>query len=134
MSSMSFDSVASAAQAPPAATAVQHGHHHGRHHKQVLDSVAKTLDMNDDDVKSALRSGKSLSQLASDKGVSRDDLLKSIEQGLTNGQGQSVDQSRLDAIAQRIADRVPGQRRDADGDDAPTSAPADSPYSVDVRA
>ena len=66
---------------PQDAAAAGHHHHHGRH-KQVLDSVAKTLDMDEQDVASALESGKSLSQLASEKGVSQDDLVKSIEQGL----------------------------------------------------
>jgi hypothetical protein len=92
--------------------------------------------MSDDDLESALRSGKSLAQVSSDKGVSRDDLLKSIEQGLTSGQGTTPDESRLDAIAQRIADRVPGQRRRADDHARATSTAAatPSPYQVDVSA
>ena len=124
MSSMATASVAS----QQATGAVQQHHHHGGHRKQMLDSVSKTLGMSTGDVQSALKNGTSLSQLATQQGVSQDDLLGSIEQGLGGG-------SISAQTAQRIANRVPDQG-DGRQQQPPQSvgwAPADG-STVDVLA
>lgn len=47
-------------------------------------NVAKLLDMSPSDLRAALKSGSSLSDVASKQGVSRDDLLQQIESDLKN--------------------------------------------------
>jgi|GEM_PF-2617931 len=119
---------------------------------QVMSSVAKLFQMSPDQLQGTLAGGQSLGDLATSKGVSRDDLINAIKQGLqapttaagTGGHNapQFTD-TQLDASANRIADHVPGahhqhhhgggaqgvqantstQSADADGDhDGSTSA------------
>ena len=47
-------------------------------------NVAKLLNMSSDDLRSALKNGSSLSDIAAKQGVSRDDLLKTIQSDLKN--------------------------------------------------
>jgi lambda repressor-like predicted transcriptional regulator len=96
-----------------------HHHHHGG---DVIATAAKALGMSTDDVKSALQNGKSLDDLAKDKGVSHDALVAAIKTGMPRGL-QSSD--KADAMAEGIVTRKgmpaggppPGGRPDADGDD-----------------
>jgi hypothetical protein len=74
------------------------GHHH-HHGGDIIATAAKALGMSTDDVKSALRSGKSLDDLAKDKRVSHDDLVKAIKAGMPKGLQNS---DKADAIAERI--------------------------------
>jgi hypothetical protein len=107
MSSVSFNETPAAVQAG----GVQH-HHHGHHRRQVIQAAAGALGMGVGDVQSALAGGTSLSQLAEQRGVSRDDLLKAIEQGLSSGgTGATTDTAKLQQVAQAIADRVPAHAR-----------------------
>jgi len=69
------------------ATATQRpefGGHHGDHGrmKQVMAGAASALGMSDDDLKDALRSGKTLADLGKEKGVSTDDLIAAVKSGL----------------------------------------------------
>ena len=58
------------------------GHHHHGHMRQVLSSAADKLGMSQDDLMQDLKSGKSLADIAQSKGVSRDDLVAAVAQGL----------------------------------------------------
>jgi hypothetical protein len=67
-------------------------------------NVAKLLNMSSDDLRSALKNGSSLSDIAAKQGVSRDDLLKTIQSDLKNrpqrgpgGPGGSGDGSGTDS-------------------------------------
>lgn len=63
--------------------------------------VAKALGMSADDVASALKSGRSLNDLASQKGVSHSDLLAAIKTGLPD----QSDNANNDDLAAQIADQ-----------------------------
>jgi uncharacterized protein YidB (DUF937 family) len=71
---------------------VQSSGHHHRHHTggpdasadAVLQSLAAVLGMDQKDLVQQLQSGKALDQLASDKGLTQDDLLKAVQQALQN--------------------------------------------------
>jgi hypothetical protein len=90
--------------------------------QQAMQPVADKLGMSEDDLQSELKSGKSLSDVANDKGVSHDDLVAAIKQGLqsvdshgdsdgdtsTSGTDASTDSSKLDTMANRIADHKHG--------------------------
>jgi lambda repressor-like predicted transcriptional regulator len=80
--------------------------------RRVLDGVSSLLGVDKGDLIQGLRSGESLADIASQKGVSRDDLLAAVTQALSSGtQGatngvaagpQGVDPS---ALAAQIVDR-----------------------------
>jgi hypothetical protein len=72
---------------------------------KVFDAVAKKLNISTDDLKSQLKSGKSLTEVAADKGLAKDDLLATIKDaiGSDTPAGASVDD-----LALRIADRKGG--------------------------
>jgi hypothetical protein len=74
--------------------------------KQRMQPVADLFKMSSDDLMSELKSGKSLADIAQEKGVSRDDLINAVKQGLS--QNGNVDASKLDEIANRIVDHKPG--------------------------
>src|SRR5690348_5146620 len=74
--------------------------------KQRMQPVADLFKMSSDDLMSELKSGKSLADIAQEKGVSRDDLINAVKQGLS--QNGNVDESKLDEIANRIVDHKPG--------------------------
>lgn len=74
--------------------------------KQRMQPVADLFKMSADDLMSELKSGKSLADISQEKGVSRDDLLNAVKQGL--GQSGNIDSSKVDEIANRIVDHKPG--------------------------
>ena len=76
--------------------------HHGRFEK-TLDAVADTLGMSSDDLKKALASGQSMTDIAKAKGVSKDDLVSTIASTLptTARDGSTIDPTQM---ATRIAD------------------------------
>lgn len=82
-----------------ATQAVQHGRHGDR---GLLQSAAKALGMSVDDVRSQLQGGKSLADLAQDKGVSREDLLSALKQDAPQ---RMKDSGNLDQMLTTAIDR-----------------------------
>ncbi|MBV8258534.1 MAG: hypothetical protein JO073_12020 [Actinobacteria bacterium] len=80
-----------------------------------LDGVASLLSMSTDSLRSALKSGQSISDLAQQKGVSRDSIVQYIEQQVQQqraADGQSpVPQDALDQVVNRAVDRHRGAHR-----------------------
>jgi hypothetical protein len=78
--------------------------------EQALTPVAQLFNETPDQLMSELQSGnKSLSDLAQAKGVSQDDLVAAIKQGLTSTTGASpLSDSQLTNIANRIANHRHG--------------------------
>ena len=99
--------------------------------QQAMQAVAAKLGMSMDDLKSALKSGQSLTDVAKSKGVSSDDLISTIKQGLTSGNSQLTD-AQATQIATRIANhKGAGHHRHHHGDPSPTDATSGSaPTSV----
>ena len=95
--------------------------------KQVMSGAASLLGMSDDELRTALRGGgTTLADLATQKGVSRDDLLAAVTKGVTEA-GSPPGAEGVDAatIAQGIIDGTggppsgpggPGGPHDRDGD------------------
>jgi hypothetical protein len=79
-------------------------HHAGLHHvrKNVVADAAQALGMDKQDLKKALAGGQSLSDVAASKGVSQDDLLSAIKQGI-NASGTPSDGTDIDSLAQQLA-------------------------------
>jgi hypothetical protein len=75
----------------------------GRHHQRQdpMAKVADALGMSGDDLKTELKSGKSLNDVATEKGVSHDDLIAAIKSGMPSGAASGTD---ADATAEKIAD------------------------------
>jgi len=91
--------------------------HLGRHRMdtKVLSAVADKLGMSADDLKTQLSSGKSLADVATSKGLSRQDLISTIKSALTStaatgisGTPTASNTPSLDDIANKIADKVHG--------------------------
>jgi len=59
--------------------------HHHNPMKRLLEPAAKLLGLSPQELHNELRSGKTLAGLASDQGVSRDDLIAAVVQGLQSG-------------------------------------------------
>lgn len=76
-----------------------HGHHGAR--KAAFEAAAKTLGMSTDDLKAALKSGKTMDELAQSKGVSKDQLTSAISGAIT-GADSSVSTDRAQQMAQRM--------------------------------
>jgi NTP pyrophosphatase (non-canonical NTP hydrolase) len=76
--------------------------------------VAKVLGMTADEIRSALRSGKTLAKLAEEKGMSRAALLAAIKEGIqaaAKADGRTLSAERLNEMAARMADATgPGDR------------------------
>ena len=83
------------------ASAVQPGHGHGGH-GGMLKSVAAALGMSTADLRTQLQSGKSLDDVAKDKGVSHADLLAAIKKGLPSDVASSAN---ADQVAEDISTR-----------------------------
>lgn len=79
------------------------GHHDSGRFQKTLDAVAGKLGMSTDDLKKALASGQSMTDIAQSKGVSKDDLVSTIASTLptTGRDGSTIDPTQL---ATRIAD------------------------------
>jgi len=100
---------------------------HGRGHRgmqaKIETAVAGALKMSVDDLRTQLASGKSLTDIAASKGVSKDALVSTISDTLAANQpgassassstasSSSTGSSDLTALATRIADRVGGHHR-----------------------
>ena len=77
------------------------------HRSERLASVATALGMTVDEVRSGLKSGKSLAKLAQEKGVSRTKLLAAIKEGIqadAKAHGRTLTAAELNAAAARMAD------------------------------
>jgi hypothetical protein len=77
------------------------------HRSERMAAIAKALGMTVDEVRSGLRSGKSLAKLAEEKGVSRAKLLGAIKAGIqaeAKAHGRTVTAAELDAMAATMAD------------------------------
>lgn len=84
------------------------GHHHHHHHgmKVAMQAAATALGVSTDYLTSALKSGQSLSQLATSKGVSQDDLVSAMATALQQSDTNlSMDQATQ--IATRLASASP---------------------------
>jgi hypothetical protein len=73
--------------------------------QKMLSSVADLLKLSVDDLKGKLASGQSLDDIAKAQGVSHDDLVATISQSIKADApaGATVGDSRLNAMAERIA-------------------------------
>jgi DNA-binding phage protein len=100
---MNVSSVGSTAPMRPA------GAPRGGGHEKTMKAVADELGMSTDDLKSALKSGSTMADLAKTAGVSQDDLVKTIASTLpaTGPDGATVDTT---AMATNIANGVRPQR------------------------
>jgi lambda repressor-like predicted transcriptional regulator len=78
--------------------------------KQRLQSVADLFHMSTDDLTSELKTGKSLADIAKEKGVSRDDLVNTIKQDIQKNApaGTTIDASKLDEAVNNIVDHKGG--------------------------
>jgi uncharacterized protein YidB (DUF937 family) len=90
-----------------AGASATHGHHH-RHHAMAvgMQAAAQTLGVSTDELTSSLRSGQSLTSLASSKGVSQDDLITAISAALQQSD-TSLSSDQASQIATRIATSTP---------------------------
>jgi hypothetical protein len=90
-----------------------------------LDGISSSLSMSSDTLRGALRTGSSLAQVAQQQGVSRSDLLKTVEaemQQRRSARGAApIDQTALDRIANRAIDRGRGGPASPAGADPTTS-------------
>lgn len=96
-----------------------------------LDGIAGMLSMSTPDLRTALKSGQSIADLASAKGVSLSSIVQNVEQQVREqrtAQGKPpIDQSVLDAGVNRAVHRHRGHHPQA-----PTPPPAGSPSSSSV--
>jgi hypothetical protein len=96
------------------ATATQYAQPpHGRHKPPSLDKTAELLGMSSDDLRDAQRSGTTLTDLAAQKGVSKDDLVKSIAEDLKAGKpdgAPELSEAQLAEMATSVADGKRPQR------------------------
>jgi len=69
-----------------------HGHHHGL--KPDADKLAKALGMSKDELRSSLKSGKSLADIAAAKGMSRQQLVATIKEQLTPSIEKMIDRKK----------------------------------------
>jgi len=91
-------------------TSAASGHHrHHRHHAAgaAMDAAAQTLGMSTSDLLSSLQSGQSLSDLASSKGVSVDDLTAAMATAL-QGADSNLSSDQATALATQMIDGTPG--------------------------
>jgi hypothetical protein len=79
--------------------------------------VAKALGMSTEDLKSAMQSGKSLNDLANEKGVAHNDLIAAIKTGMPTDRVNQTDNTDGTQMAQNITSRngMPGPPPDGPG-------------------
>jgi hypothetical protein len=116
MTSISISSVSSATTYATQQAGTRPPHRDG---KNPMESVAKALGMSTDDLKSALKSGQSMSDLADAAGVSHDDLIAAIKAGMPAKVDKASDDAT--AMAEKIASTkglppARGGRHGGDGD------------------
>jgi uncharacterized protein YidB (DUF937 family) len=109
-------------------TAATGGHHH-RHHAMsaAMDAAAKMLGTTTSDLASSLSGGQSLTSLASSKGVSQADLVKSISSAL-QGADSNLSADQAGQLATNLATATPPATQGQPWAD-PTSGPS-STFSV----
>ncbi len=93
-----------------------------------LDGIAQQLSMTPDALRNALSQGSSITDLAQQEGVSRDDLVKSVEDQIqqtraANG-AQPLDQQSLGRMVNRAFDRHRGGGHHHHHHSKPVSSPA----------
>lgn len=76
---------------------------------QMFSDVADLLGISADDLKKETRSGKSLSDIAEEHGVSRSTLLDAVKKTLATNKPEGAPEIDFDKMANDIIDRVPGQ-------------------------
>jgi hypothetical protein len=95
---------------------------------QVMSSTSQLLGMSEQDLRTSLRSGQSLSDLAAQKGVSKDDLVSTVSSAISSSQSGVQGTQDPTALAQRIVDRKGGghhhhhHKQTSDTDDQTSSA------------
>jgi DNA-binding phage protein len=85
-------------------------HHHHHLPKGVVDAAATALDMSSDDVKTALKSGSTLADLAKGKGISSDDLTKAIATALKANKPANAPDLSDDQLTEMASNIVAGKR------------------------
>jgi len=75
--------------------------------QQTLQPVADLLHMSTSTLTSELQSGKSLADIAQQQGVSRDQLVSTVEQSLSSNAPAGTDPSKIAAVANQIVDHTP---------------------------
>jgi len=85
-------------------TTATQGHHAGG---AAMDAAAKALGMSTTDLMSSLQSGQSLTSIAKTKGVSQDDLVKTMATAL-QGADSNLTADQATQIATQMATRTPG--------------------------
>jgi hypothetical protein len=89
-------------------------HKHERHEKirqEIIESAASAMSMTPDELKAELKSGKSIVDVAAEKGISLDDvktaIIASAKEKLDGAVAKGrIDQQRADALLQRLQDRL----------------------------
>ena len=95
--------------------------------QQVLQSVSSLLGMDQSDVRSALRGGQSLSDLASQKGISSDKLTAAITSALQSSGTALPAGTDVSQLAQKIADHKRGGHHHGHHQQAAAQQPATQP-------
>jgi hypothetical protein len=83
--------------------------HHGGHKPPPMDNTAALLGMSTDDLQKAQKSGTSLTDLAAQKGISKDDLVASITKDMTANKPEGAPElsaTQMTEMATNIADGV----------------------------
>lgn len=96
----------------------------GRGRAEIRDALAKALGVTGAELDKDLRAGATPAQIATDKGVSREQLLHAIGAALEGG-GAPAD--RIDKLAARIADHTPPSHRDRGGGQMRGGQPGGAP-------
>lgn len=120
-----------ATQDPNAATGTSatHGHHHHHHGggAAAMDAASTLLGMSTADLTSALKSGQSLSSIATSKGVSQSDLTAAMATAI-QGSNPNVTADQAKEIATRMATQTPGSQ------DQQWNAGAQAPTTFSITA
>jgi len=95
--------------------------HHGRHGHNPIEAVSSLLGMDPADITSQLSSGKSLDDIATEHGVSHQDLVNAIASGMPRRMRDGADATE---IAERIAARKGLPARPPSGAGGPDAAAA----------
>jgi uncharacterized protein YidB (DUF937 family) len=107
-------------------TSASDGHHHHHGHKAVsaaMDSVASLLGTTTTDLATATRSGQSLTQIASSKGVSQQSLVSAIATAL-EGSDSSMSTSQATQLATALATGTPQNNQTQPWSTASTGTPS----------
>lgn len=99
-----------------------------------LDQISSSLSLPSDALRSALRTGSSLAQVAQQQGVSRSDILKTLETAMQERRSERgvapIDATALARIAERAIDRARG----GSSESAPSTSTPTEAGQVDATA